>query len=67
MYVTQIVGNDYRWWKSGDAVFIECPTGTGKTQFIMKTLLPYAEANNRRILYLSNRFMLKEQIKVQIA
>lgn len=66
MYVKDVVNQDYRKWKRGDCVFVEAPTGSGKTTFILDVLLPYAQAQGTEILYLSNRFMLKEQIKTQL-
>ena len=33
MYVKDIVGRDYKNWKRGDCIFIDAPTGTGKTTF----------------------------------
>lgn len=66
MYVKDVVNQDYRKWKRGDCVFVEAPTGSGKTTFILDVLLPYAQAQGTEILYLSNRFMLKEQIKAQL-
>ena len=67
------IGNDYREWKGatgeryGDRIFIDAPTGSGKTTFILKTLLPYYTARRKRILYLVNRRILKEQILEKVA
>lgn len=66
MYVKDIVGRDYKNWKRGDCIFIDAPTGTGKTTFILDILLPYVKSQGTEILYLSNRFLLKEQIKAQM-
>ena len=67
MYVKDAIGCDYIDWKRGDCIFIEAPTGSGKTTFILDTLLPYSKKRGKEILYLSNRFLLKEQIKVELA
>lgn len=45
-------------------VLIKSPTGTGKTTFILNTLVPYAAEKGRNILYLSNRSALSEQLKL---
>ncbi len=66
------IGEEYKEWKNkfsdvtniGSAkIFIESPTGTGKTTFILKKLLPFAMENNDTVLYLSNRNALREQIE----
>lgn len=51
-------------WKQNDYVMITAPTGSGKTHFILKRLLPLAIQNNRRILYLCNRLLVLEQTRV---
>ena len=67
MYVSEVIKDSYENWNVGDCIFLEAPTGAGKTTFIIKELLPYAKRLNAKILYLSNRFLLKEQIKKEIA
>lgn len=67
MYITEIIKQEYQKWNIGDCIFLEAPTGTGKTTFILKELLPFVKSLNMEILYLSNRFLLKEQIKKEIA
>lgn len=65
-YVKEIIKNSYHDWKPGDTIFISSPTGSGKTTFILDTLLKeYAKAG-KKILYLVNRKILKEQIKKEI-
>lgn len=66
-YVSEVIKDSYENWNVGDCIFLEAPTGAGKTTFIIKELLPYAKRLNAKILYLSNRFLLKEQIKKEIA
>lgn len=65
--VTDKIGDEYREWKRGDTVFISAPTGTGKTYFILNTLLSYAKEKNQKILYLVNRTMLKEQLEKELS
>lgn len=67
MYITEIIKQEYQKWNVGDCIFLEAPTGAGKTTFILKELLPFVKSLNMELLYLSNRFLLKEQIKQEIA
>lgn len=63
MYISEKINNEYKNWDGGDYVFISSQTGTGKTYFILKILLPYeAEEKGKKILYLVNRKILKEQL-----
>lgn len=71
--VEQAIGQDYKNWQyrnernCGDRIFIDAPTGSGKTTFILQTLLPYYCKQGKKILYLVNRRILKEQIQEMIA
>ena len=67
MYITEIIKQEYQKWNVGDCIFLEASTGAGKTTFILKELLPFVKSLNMEMLYLSNRFLLKEQIKQEIA
>ena len=60
-YVTNIIGDTYKDWKSGDVVTIEAQTGTGKNYFIENILIPWINPN--KVLFLSNRTNLKRQVK----
>ncbi|MEA4961249.1 DEAD/DEAH box helicase [Lutispora sp.] len=51
-------------WAPGDVIIIDTQTGSGKTHFVLNTLLPYVSSLNERILYLSNRSALREQISL---
>ena len=42
-YISDKIGEQYKEWKQNDRVYITAPTGSGKTQFILKVLLPYAK------------------------
>ncbi|MFI3173410.1 MAG: DEAD/DEAH box helicase family protein [Eubacteriales bacterium] len=55
---------DERWL--GDWVTISAPTGSGKTQFILRHLVEYAYSNGVKILYLVNRKVLKKQLDNEI-
>ena len=72
-YLADRIGEQFKEWtpvkddKSlGDTIFISSPTGSGKTHFILKVLLPYALSNGKKILYLVNRTVLKEQLEKEI-
>ena len=56
----------YKMWKGYESIFISAPTGTGKTTFVLQTLLPEAKKEGKEVLFLSNRFLLKEQIKKKV-
>lgn len=66
MFLTEKIGNNYKFWEGGE-IFIESQTGTGKTTFVLDVLVPYAMEKGREVLFLSNRFLLKEQIKAKVA
>lgn len=63
MFIGETIGDDYKEWQDGSTIFISSQTGSGKTTFILKELLPYAKEQNKRILYLVNRRVLKEQME----
>ena len=74
--VTELIGNDYQNWGRGDIVTISTSTGSGKTSFVLFTLLEHAiymqrnsnlPGNNIGILYLVNRKVLKEQLQIRIS
>lgn len=66
--ISDEIGEDYREWKRGDRIFITAPTGTGKSYFILHKLLGYIIDRNsdRKVLYLVNRTILKNQIEYEI-
>lgn len=49
-------------WKRGHKILITANTGAGKTYFIMNTLYHMCKNNKRRMLFLTNRIWLKEQL-----
>ncbi|EOS69493.1 hypothetical protein C818_02274 [Lachnospiraceae bacterium MD308] len=66
VYLTNIINDDLRNWNPHSQIFIAAPTGSGKTQFILRKLLPYVIKNGREILYLSNRVLLHKQIVKEV-
>lgn len=63
-YMTSMIGDDYKNWK-GIVVF-DAGTGSGKTYFILKVLLPWAHEQSKRILFLCNRDALRNQIESDV-
>lgn len=63
-YVSDIIEEKYKEWKPGQSIFISTPTGSGKTTFVLNELVEYAALTNKKILYLVNRKILKEQLDV---
>lgn len=66
MYLENFIKN-FRLWKGDESVFIEAPTGIGKTSLVLNQLVPDAMKDQREVLFLSNRYLLKEQIKYSVA
>ncbi|MGN0353157.1 MAG: DEAD/DEAH box helicase, partial [Roseburia sp.] len=66
MFVSESIMDSYMIWKPGDIVVIHAQTGTGKTYFALKELLPFVKSRGQRMLYLSNRSALKGQVEEQI-
>lgn len=48
-------------WNNGDTIFVKAPTGKGKSYFITNYLAVYCREFGKKILWLSNRILLKEQ------
>lgn len=67
MYLKDIVGNTYKQWKRGEWVFISSPTGTGKTTFVLDQLVPEAKSMGKEVMMLSNRTILRDQVKNIVA
>lgn len=68
MYISEKIKNEYKQWEAGDKIFISAPTGSGKSHFILHTLL-YWRIEQRisgKMLYLVNRKVLKKQIEAEI-
>ena len=54
------------WIENEKCIFISSPTGSGKTYFILKVLLPYVLKKRQKLLYLVNRKILKGQIESEL-
>ena len=70
IFLSDVIGEDYKNWPQGSAIMIKAPTGCGKSYFILHKLLSeYARPSivnsigkPLRILYMVNRKILKEQL-----
>lgn len=65
-FITDIIKEEYRQWKTGDQIVFDTQTGTGKTTFIFDVLLPYAAEQGESILYLVNRVALRRQLEKRL-
>lgn len=61
--VTEIIGDDYKSWKPGDCILITNGTGSGKTYFVLNTLLREARAQGKHLVYFCNRRFLSLQVQ----
>lgn len=72
-YVTDLVGETWRYWDPGSPVIISAPTGTGKNRFVEEVILRHVLTNYRswgrplRVLLVQNRTTLRRQTIVRIA
>lgn len=64
--VSDAIGDDYKNWNCADPVFIDAPTGTGKTTFVYEKLIPDAITEGHGVLIVSNRIALSMQQKRRI-
>lgn len=62
--LAEVIGEQYKYWSkiNTDYVFIDAPTGSGKSYFITHQLYEWAYRRSRSIVMLVNRRILKEQI-----
>lgn len=59
-YITDYIKDEYMNWGIGK-IFLQAPTGTGKTTFLVKKLLPYCKIREIKVLILCNRKLLRKQ------
>ncbi|WP_448784311.1 DEAD/DEAH box helicase [Blautia sp.] len=64
-YISDIIKDEYKEWKN-TKVIVSSGTGTGKTQFMLRVLLPYYLQAGKRVLYLCNRKVLYDQIRKEM-
>lgn len=66
-YIADVIPNyEIQDWKLGDKIIINAPTGSGKSYFVINVLSKHAKASNNKILLLTNRKILKEQVEADI-
>lgn len=65
-YLADRLGNSFEKWGNKTCEFIDAQTGCGKTTFILDYVLPYMAKNNKKILYLVNRSILKQQLEEDV-
>lgn len=65
MFITDLIGDNYKNWKVGDKIIISSPTGSGKSTFILRSLLPYAMRQGKHIVYICNRKIPNDQFTVE--
>lgn len=65
-YLSERLGDSFEKWGNKTCEFIDAPTGSGKTTFILDHVLPYMADNGKKILYLVNRKILKQQIEKEL-
>lgn len=66
-YVNEIIGERYKEWRPGDSIYISSQTGTGKTTFILDTLVKYYATKDKKVLYLVNRSALEKQLRKEVS
>lgn len=65
-YISDEIGEKYLKWKERDIIFINAPTGSGKSYFMLHNFLKQVIKRGWRMLYLVNRRILKEQLKKEL-
>lgn len=66
-YITDIIPlEEIKRWDNSSIKIIDATTGSGKSYFIINSLGNYAYENNKKLLFLVNRTILKEQLKKEI-
>lgn len=62
-YIEDEIGQEYEEWGAGDNVMILAGTGKGKSHFIKTVLNRHCRNTKKRVLLLTNRDILKEQVR----
>lgn len=60
-WISDIIGDQYKEWKN-EYIALDAGTGCGKSYFCINVLGDYAQKFGDRILYLTNRSALRNQI-----
>ena len=63
-YINQSIDEkEIKKWNHGERVLITAGTGAGKSYFVRTVLFKYAKRRYKKILWLTNRTILREQVK----
>ncbi|MCI7131060.1 MAG: DEAD/DEAH box helicase family protein [Lachnospiraceae bacterium] len=65
-YLSDRLKDSFKGWTNGTCEFIDAETGCGKTTYILDYVLPFMTKNRKKILYLVNRKILKQQIEKEL-
>lgn len=66
-YISDVITEkDVASWKNGERILIHAQTGSGKSHFVKNVLYRYCRDNNKKVLLLSNRAILKAQNEVDL-
>lgn len=65
-YISDVIGQQYQQWEGRDEVYIQTPTGSGKTTFVLQILSNHARQMRKEVLVVENRKILKNQIKMEL-
>ncbi|MCM1251690.1 MAG: DEAD/DEAH box helicase family protein [Clostridium sp.] len=60
IHIGELLDEEYKSW-NGKKIILTAPTGTGKTTFVIETLLPYVRERKKKMLILCNRKLLRMQ------
>lgn len=62
IYLSQVIGEDYKKWNKGDVILLRSPTGTGKTT-LCTILAADAHRTGDKILYVTSRLAKLDEFK----
>lgn len=66
-YISDIISEEnIKGWLPGDKIVINSPTGSGKSVFVKTKLAKFAREKDVKILLLTNRNILKDQVILEI-
>lgn len=65
-YISDEIGEKYLKWKERDIIFINAPTGSGKSYFMLHIFLKHLMTKGKKMLYLVNRKILKQQLEEEL-
>lgn len=65
-YISDVIGEDYKYWDAKRPVLIETPMGSGKTYFALNVLLRFLHQQRKSMVYFTNRVALTKQVQGEI-